>query len=262
MICAQLVKCWVLLFKILIAPVLIALVSLAGRKWGPGIAGWLLGLPLNSAPILVFLVLQEGRPFASSAAVGSLLGIIAWAAFGLVYALCCPRLSWWASTLAGWAAYGVVAWLLLRVHLSAGWSFALVVTALIAILLLFPRPAQSDVALPQRRRYELWLRMITATVMVVALTGAAKALGPQRSGILAAFPNYTTILAVFSHQQSAASAVKVLRGVTLGLYTTAVFCVVLSTCLMRTGALLSFSLAFTAAGLVQAGSLVFVRRGA
>jgi hypothetical protein len=251
----------VLLFKILIAPVLIALVSLAARKWGPGIAGWLLGLPLNSAPILVFLVLQEGRPFASAAALGSLLGIIAWAAFGLVYALCCPRLSWWASMLAGWTAYGAMAWLLLHVHLSVGWTFVFVMATLITILLLFPRPAQSDLLLP-RRRYELWLRMITATIMVVALTGAAKALGPERSGILAAFPNYTTILAVFSHQESAASAVKVLRGVTMGLFTTAAFCTVLSACLTRTGALLSFTLAFTAAGIVQAGSLVFVRRGA
>ena len=250
-----------LFFKILIAPVLIGLVSLAGRKWGPGIAGWLLGLPLNSAPILAFIVLQEGRPFAAAAALGSLLGIVAWAAFGLVYALSCPRLPWWASMLAGWTAYGTMAWLLLRVHLSVSWTFVFVVAALISILLAFPRPEQIDSVLP-RRKYELWLRMITATVMVVALTGAAKALGPQRSGILAAFPNYTTILAVFSHQQSAASAVKVLRGVTMGLFTTATFCVVLSACLMQTGAVLSFLLALTAAGLVQAGSLVFVRRGA
>ncbi len=250
-----------LLFKIFIAPVLIGLVSLAGKKWGPGIAGWLLGLPLNSAPILVFLVLQEGRPFASAAAVGSLLGIIAWAAFGLVYALCCPNFPWWVSMLAGWTAYGVMAWLLLHVHLSVGWTFIFVVAALISILLLFPRPPQSDLIL-SRRRYELWLRMITATIMVVALTGAAKALGPQRSGILAAFPNYTTILAVFAHQQSAASAVKVLRGVTMGLYTTAVFCTILAVCLLHMGALPSFALALSAAGLVQAGSLVFVRRGA
>jgi len=251
----------VLLFKILIAPVLIGLVSLAGRKWGPGIAGWLLGLPLNSAPILVFLVLQEGREFASAAAVGSLLGIIAWAAFGLIYALSCPRVSWWVSMLAGWAGYGVMAWLVSHVHLGVGWSFVLVVAALITILLLFPRPAQSDLVLP-RRRYELWLRMITATIMVVALTGAAKALGPQRSGILAAFPNYTTILAVFSHQQSAASAVKVLRGVTMGLYTTTVFCTILAICLLHMKAFPSFALALGSAGLVQAGSLVFVRRGA
>lgn len=250
-----------LIFKILIAPVLILLVSLAGRKWGPGIAGWLLGLPMNSAPILVFIVLQEGRPFAAAAALGSLLGIVAWAAFGLVYAATCPGLSWWGSMLAGWAAYGLSAWLLLHVHLGVGWSFLFVVTTLIVILLAFPRPEQIDSALP-RRKYELWLRMITATAMVVALTGAAKALGPQRSGILAAFPNYTTILAVFAHQQSAASAVKVLRGVTMGLFTTATFCVVLAACLMNMGAWLSFGLAFGAAAVVQTGSLIFVRRGA
>jgi hypothetical protein len=251
----------VLLFKILVAPVLILLVSLAGRKWGHGISGWLLGLPLNSAPILVFLVLQEGRQFASAAAVGSLLGIVAWATFCLIYALCCPKFPWWASMPIGWGAYGLMAWLMLHVHLSVGWSFLFVVASLTAILVLFPRPAQSNLIL-QRRRYELWLRMITATIMVVALTGAAKALGPQRSGILAAFPNFTTILAVFSHQQSAASAVKVLRGVTMGLYTATVFCAILAICLLHMGALASFTLALGAAGLVQTVSLVFVRRNA
>jgi hypothetical protein len=48
----------------------------------------------------------------------------------------------------------------------------------------------------------------------------------------------------------------------MGLYTTAVFCAVLAVCLLHMGALLSFTLAIAAAGLVQAGSLVFVRRGA
>lgn len=250
-----------LLFKILIAPVLIGLVTLAGRKWGPGIAGWLLGFPLNSGPILIFLVLEQGRGFASAAAVGSLLGIIAWATFCLIYALCSSRFPWWGSMLTGWTAYGIVAWLLSHVHLSVGWSYVFVVATLVAILLVFPRPQKTDVVLPHRR-YELWLRMITATIMVVVLTGAAKVLGPQRSGILASFPNFTTILAVFSHQQSAASAVKVLRGVAMGLYTTATFCVVVSACLLHMNALLSFVLALGAASVVQTGSLMFVRRGA
>jgi hypothetical protein len=251
----------VLLLKIFLAPVLIALVSLAGRKWGPGISGWLLGLPLNSGPILLFLLLQEGRQFASAAAGGSLLGIIPWAAFGLVYAYCCTKLPWWPSTLAGWAAYIAVAWFLLRFHPSLVWSFVMVLAALIAILFSFPQPSYKDLQLP-RRKYELWLRMITATAMVVTLTAVAKALGPLRSGILSAFPAYTTILAVFNHQHSAAAAVLVLRGVTMGLFTAATFFLVLSIFLARTGAILSFSVALAAAGLVQAGSLVLVRRHA
>jgi hypothetical protein len=153
-----------------------------------------------------------------------------------------------------------VALLLLQVHLDVVWSFVLVIAALTAILLAFPRPSQSDAVLP-RRKYELWLRMITATVMVVTLTGVAKALGPMRSGILSAFPAYTTILAVFNHQQSASSAVKVLRGVTMGLYTAATFFLVLATCLLRMRAVFAFALALAAAAVVQAVSLVFVRRG-
>ena len=94
----------VLLFKIILAPVLIALVSLAGRKWGPSIAGWLLGLPLNSGPIIFFLLLEQGPRFAADAARASLLGILAWAAFCVTYALCCVKTSWWWSTLIGWAA--------------------------------------------------------------------------------------------------------------------------------------------------------------
>jgi uncharacterized membrane protein len=251
----------VLLLKILIAPVIIALVSLAGRKWGPGIAGWLLGLPLNSAPILAFMVLQEGRQFTSAAAFGSLLGLVAWAAFGLTYSACCTRLSWWASMLAGWAAYALVGYLLLPVHLGIGWSFLSVVVALTVILLAFPQPVQHQ-PIAARGRHELLLRMVTATAMVLAITGAAKALGPQRSGILTVFPGYTTILAVFSHFQSPAWAVKTLRGVTMGLFTTAVFCLTLSIGLAHLSALLSFSLALGAAGVMQAGSLIFVRRSA
>src|SRR5262245_53761748 len=80
------IKFHLLLFKIILAPILIGLVTLAGRRWGPGVSGWLLGLPLNSAPILFFMLLEQGPQFTSRAALGSLLGIIAWAGFSLVYA--------------------------------------------------------------------------------------------------------------------------------------------------------------------------------
>ena len=247
-----------LLFKILLAPVLIALVSLAGRKWGHGVSGWLLGLPLNSGPILFFLVLQEGKGFAAVAALGSLLGILAWAAFGLIYAYLCTKLPWWTCTLAGWAVYSVIALLILELHLGLIWAFVMVIAVLTLMLLVFPRASETASEVP-RRRYDLWLRMATASAMVVSLTAAAKILGPVRSGILSAFPAYTTILAVFSHQQSPAAAVKVLRGVTLGLYTAASFFLVLSLCLIHLHAAASFSWAILTALAVQGGSLMFFR---
>ena len=248
-----------LLFKIILAPVLIALVSLAGRKWGPSIAGWLLGLPLNSGPILFFLLLEQGPRFAADAARGSLLGILAWAAFCVAYALSCVKTSWWWSTLIGWAAYFAVGLLLLPVHLTANWVFVLVTLALIAILVLFPKAPQTDLP-SDAPKPDLWLRMATASLMVVTLTGVAKILGPTRSGILSAFPAYTTILAVFSHRHGAASAIQTLKGVTVGLYTAAVFLLVLSLSLTRLGGALSFALASGAGLVVQTLSLLYVRR--
>jgi hypothetical protein len=247
------------LFKIILAPVLIGLVSLAGRKWGPGISGWLLGLPLNSAPILLFLLLEQGPQFASRAAVGSLLGIIAWAAFSLVYAYCCLRLSWWWSTLIGWAAYTLLAWRLAPLHLGVVWTFVLVCATLSIIVPSFPRtdPPQS---LPAQSRSELWLRMASASAMIVTLTSLAKTLGPMASGVLSAFPAYTTILAVFNHRHQPAAAVRVLRGVSAGLYTAATFFLVLSVSLLRFGAVLAFVLASAAALVVQGCSFFYVRK--
>jgi hypothetical protein len=249
----------VLLFKIILAPVLIGLVSLAGRRWGPGVAGWLLGVPLNSGPVLFFLLLEQGPRFAAGAARGSLLGILAWAAFCLAYAYCSLKLSWWWSTLAGWVAWAGAAFALQPVSLSVTWVFVLVVVALAAMLLAFPRAPQTDPILEQPKQ-ELWLRMATASVMVVTLTGVARMLGPMRSGILSAFPAYTTILAVFSHRYGTSSAVKVLKGVTVGLYTAATFFLVLSLSLAHLNGAWSFALALAAGLVVQGGSFIYVHR--
>jgi hypothetical protein len=104
--------------------------------------------------------------------------------------------------------------------------------------------------------------MATACVMVLTLTGFARILGPTRSGILSAFPAYTTILAVFSHLHGAAAAVKTLKGILMGLYTAATFFLILSPALVRLNAAVAFGLAATGALLVQATSLLYVRRTA
>ncbi len=250
-----------LLLKIILAPVLIALVSLAGRRWGPSVAGWLLGLPLNSGPILFFLLLEQGPRFAAEATRGSLLGILAWASFCLAYAYCSLKMSWWWSTLIGWIAYFVIARALLPLDLTVSWAFVLVTVALFALLLIFPKAPQPDPSSRQDKQ-DLWLRMATASAMVVTLTGVANMLGPTRSGILTAFPAYTTILAVFTHRHGAASAVRALRGVTAGLYTAATFFLVLALCLVRLSSRWSFVWAAMAGLAVHAASLVLMHRGA
>jgi hypothetical protein len=168
-------------------------------------------------------------------------------------------MSWWWSTLVGWIAYLVIARALLPLNLSVIWAFVLVTVALLGLLLIFPKAPKPDSPSGEDKQ-DLWLRMATASVMVVTLTGVARMLGPTRSGLLTAFPAYTTILAVFTHRHGAASAIRALKGVTAGLYTAATFFLVLSLCLQRLGNAWSFVWASAAALAVHTGSLLFVRR--
>ena len=57
-----------LAYKLLLTPLLIGAVSLAGRRWGPSVSGWLVGLPLSSGPVVFFFALEQGNRFASTAA--------------------------------------------------------------------------------------------------------------------------------------------------------------------------------------------------
>ena len=74
-----------LILKLLVTPALIGGASLAGRRWGPAVSGWLVGLPFTSGPIAPFLTLGSGAAFAATAAEGTLAGAISQAAFCLSY---------------------------------------------------------------------------------------------------------------------------------------------------------------------------------
>src|SRR5262249_1129973 len=81
-----------LVAKLVLTPLLISAVTLAGRRWGPGVSGWLAGLPLTSGPVSVFLAVEQGPQFAMRAALGTLAGLAAVAAFALSYPALAPPL--------------------------------------------------------------------------------------------------------------------------------------------------------------------------
>ncbi len=91
----------ILALKLVLTPIMIAAASLAGRRWGPAVSGWLMGFPLTSAPVSVFLALQYGPAFAAQAAVGTLGGQASVCVFCLVYSLAAARWAWPASAALG-----------------------------------------------------------------------------------------------------------------------------------------------------------------
>jgi hypothetical protein len=48
----------ILVLKLILAPVIIGSASLAGRKWGPAVSGWIVGMPLTSGPVIFFVALS------------------------------------------------------------------------------------------------------------------------------------------------------------------------------------------------------------
>ena len=64
-----------LLVKLLLVPGLIGGITLAGRRWGPAVAGWLSGFPVVTGPILLFVALEQGPQFASTTAAAALAGL-------------------------------------------------------------------------------------------------------------------------------------------------------------------------------------------
>src|SRR5215467_176152 len=212
-----------LVLKLLLTPVLIVLVSLAGRRWGPAVSGWLVGLPLTAGPVTLFLALNLGTVFAAHAAQGAILGLVSLAGFCLVYSWLSIRASWLWSLMASWVMFFALTIALEWVSLPLIVSFLGVIGLLVIVFKLLPG-SDRRVSVVNPPSWEICLRMVVATAFVVLLTGVANSLGPQLSGLLSTFPMYASILAAFTHRfQNAAAARGVLRGLITGIFTFAIF---------------------------------------
>ena len=99
------------LLKITVPPILVAVMSLAARRWGPTVGGLLMGLPWMTGPVLFFLALDKGGDFAVAACAGIQLGVICIYAFILAYAPTSFVAPWPVCLLAATIAFGAVAWL-------------------------------------------------------------------------------------------------------------------------------------------------------
>jgi hypothetical protein len=216
-----------LLMKLTLAPGLVAATTLAGRRWGPRVAGWLGGLPVVVGPILLALSLEQGRHFASLAAGGALVSLLSLTLFILSYGWCARWMGWLPAAAIGWAAFGVSTLALDHVDVPNGLALVLVCMSFTAAAWLLPdAPAEGTPGAP---RFDLLLRAGATAALVLLLTGLAGALGPRLSGLLASFPVLATVLAAFTQaQEGPAAAAQLLRGFATGLVAFAVFCFVVA----------------------------------
>ncbi len=252
----------ILLLKVVLTPLLIGGATLAARRWGPTVGGLFIALPLTSGPILFFMSLDQGPAFAATAAVGSMIGLAAIAAYCVAYAALDHRRGPAASFVTASVAFGVAGAALHTVIGAPLWLVVGVVVAAITLATwLIPRSRTAHPPIPHPA-WDLPARMVVATVLVVGITAVAPVLGPGWSGIVATFPVYLSVMAAFTHRHAGpAAADDVLRGILAGLYGTVAFYVVVTLGLGVAGVLVTFVGGILAALAFDAVALRIVRPG-
>jgi hypothetical protein len=251
---------WVtFLLKLVLVPTFIGAVSLAGRRWGTTVTGWLIGLPLTSGPVAFFLALEQGDIFAYKASGAIMLGIISVYVFSLAYGWSAMRLGWLPCTLAGIIGFILSTFLLEAITLPLLSEFALALFVLVVSLFAMPHVGP-DMMSGVHMRWELPARMVSATALVLLITGVAPLLGPQLTGLLSPFPIYATTLAVFTHRlQGGEEAAKLLRGLIVGTVTFIVFFLTVSLTIVEWGIAASFVTAVGVSLLTHFTSLQLLR---
>ncbi|WP_339538664.1 hypothetical protein [Pseudomonas sp. RA_15y_Pfl2_54] len=215
-----------LILKLLLIPGFLLLISLAGKHWGPSVAGWLSGLPVVVGPILFFLAIEQGAPFAAQSAVAALSAMFAMIAFCITYAQVAQRANWaWAlsMSLAVWALLALV---LSRIPASLPFSVLAAAVALLAAPYLFPN-VQPPLSSPVPKSDRLIWRMIAGAALTLVVTMLASTVGERWSGLLAVFPVLGSVMAVFSQQTRGPEfTAALLRATATGMYSFSAFCLV------------------------------------
>lgn len=243
--------------KLVVAPSFVVGVTLVGRRLGPSAAGMLAALPVVGGPILGLIVVEQGSTFGAHAALAGAVGAATTMVFTLVYTNLARRLPAWACLVAAYAVFAALTVALQFVPVGLVAAIAIPLVTWTAVLAAFPVP---DVELPRvaAPRWDLPVRALATLVLVLVITGVARALGPTLAGLITPAPIATAVLAVFTHRQAGSDAVAILlRSLTRGLGSFTSFFVACGLLLPRTGAPLAFAFAAAVALVVQAVVLRF-----
>ncbi|HEX8729348.1 MAG TPA: hypothetical protein VF739_12030, partial [Ktedonobacterales bacterium] len=151
--------------------------------------------------------------------------------------------------------------LLQMVTLPLALAFVLCVAVTALVLAIFPHAPESTSAPLPPPPWDIPARMVVAAAFVLLLTGVAPQLGPHLTGLLAPFPIFGTVLTVFIHAQAGtASALRLLRGLLVGLLSFASFFLVAGTLIVPAGIAPAFVAAIITTVIIQSASQWFFAR--
>ena len=205
------------LLRLALVPAAVWIASVAARRWGHAMSGYLGGLPMIGGPITLFLALDLGPGFAARSALFTLAAIAAQGAHLLAFAFMARRGSWWLALLSGWTAFAAVSVAITFVPLQPIVALVLAVGGLLTAWRFLPRERAGGGA-PRIPAMELRLRLVAAFALAGLIIWSAPIFGPVVSGILLSVPVTGSIIPAFTLALYGNDALaRLLRGFVVGL---------------------------------------------
>ena len=205
------------LLRLALVPLAVWLASLAARKWGHSVSGYLGGFPLIGGPLTLYLAMDHGAEFASRAATVTLAVIIAQGVYLTVFSRLARRHRWPITLLCGWTAFACVAALVTLLPLDPPAALLLAALGLAGAWRLMPHP-RLEAPPPAVPVIELWLRLLAAVALAIAILWGSTVFGPVVSGVLLSMPVTGSIMPPFTLALYGPDAVaRLARGFVVGL---------------------------------------------
>ena len=251
----------ILALKLILAPLIIGSASLAGRKWGPAVSGWIVGMPLTSGPVIFFVALSHEKAFAANAALGVLSGGLSLVAYALTYSWLAVKFRWQISIAGSLLVFSISTALLKNFTLPLLPIFGMLCAALVIGLWLMPKDVVEKESENKSGAWDIPARIFIGTSFILLLTGIAPFIGSRLTGLLTTIPLYVTILTIFAHRnQGPAAAAHVLRGLLYGMFAFTGFFITLSLLIKQVSLAAAFGSAILTALIIQGSSLLILSR--
>lgn len=251
----------ILALKLILAPLIIGSASVAGRRWGAAVSGWLIGLPLTSGPVIFFLAISHDKAFAFDAARGTLSGGFSLIAYALTYAWMAKRFDWKLSLAGSMIVFAGITAILQDIVIPFFPLFLMITLSVFIGLWLMPKQEYIEEEKSAPGKWDIPARILIGTSFILLITGIAPFIGSRLTGLLSVIPLYASILTVFAHrQQGFPGANGVLRGLIFGLFAFTGFYLTLGLLIEKISVAASFSAAACAALLVQGITLLALRQ--
>ena len=233
--------------RLALVPAAVWLASLAARRWGHAVSGYLGGLPLIGGPITLFLALDLGPAFAARSALFTLAAVVAQAAHLLTLTHVGQRRGWAAALAGGWTGFLVAAVLVSLAPVTLAGAAALAVGGLAAAWRWLPR-VHGPLPPPAIPPMELRLRLAAAFALAAAILWSAPVFGPVASGILLSMPVTGSIMPPFTLALYGPGALtRLTRGFVVGLCGFSAFFLVVAAAVVPWGIPAAFVAAVAAA---------------